>query len=322
MLSTINMTNCKFDVDRYTSADDFNKFYQNFGLDGIELMFVGDDTTIPSNLSKANIIGVHINCLSSWIDIWLENTHELIKEYGSLEECKKNTGCITPQDLINKYQKELDTAQNIGAKYVVFHVSDVTLDEAIHYNQRYSDTEIISACADLINTLTENRNYTFDFLCENLWWAGMNFRDPHITKEMMDKLNYANKGIMLDTGHLMHLNNDLETQEQAVDYILNILSNHEDLLSYIKGIHLHQSLTGKYVKNNLKNPIELSGNYNEKMNSIMMYIYQIDSHKAFETSSAKNIIEKINPKYLTHELISSSREEHYNLLQTQINAVK
>ena len=322
MITSINITNCKFDAKRYSSQTEFNKFYKDFNLDGIELMFINGDMTIPSVMSKAQINGIHINCLNSWIDLWFNNKNALIEEYGSVEECKKQTGCINREDLIEKYQKELDMAQKLGVKYVVFHVSDVTLSESIHYNQRYTDEIIISACADLINALTLNHNYSFDFLCENLWWGGMNFRDPKITKKMMDLINYPKKGIMLDTGHLMHLNNDLSNQEEAVSYILKILDQHKNLISYIKGIHLHQSITGKYVKDCLSNPIKLSGNYIDKMNSVMMYIYQIDTHKAFETVSAKKIIEKVKPEYLTHEFISSSLDEHYNLLKTQINAIK
>ena len=53
---------------------------------------------------------------------------------------------------------------------------------------------------------------------------------------------------MLDTGHFLHTNLDLKTQEEGVDYLNQMLDAHGDLVSYIKGIHLQQSLTGDYVK--------------------------------------------------------------------------
>ena len=49
---------------------------------------------------------------------------------------------------------------------------------------------------------------------------------------------------MLDTGHLIHTNTDIKTQQDAVDYINTVLDKHDELSSYIKGIHLNQSLSG------------------------------------------------------------------------------
>ena len=321
MISSINMTDCRYDAARYSSPQDFNEFYENFGLNGIELMFMGEDFSLPKVLSNAIINGLHLNCLNSLIDLLLNDKEALIREYGSLEECKHHTGCQNREDLIKKYQAQLNIAEKLKVKYVVFHVSDVTLWESVNYTQRYSDKEIVLAFADFINTLTENKNYSFDFLCENLWWAGMNLKSPEITELTMNSINYKNKGIMLDTGHLMHLNNDLKTEDEAVDFILDVLNKHLSVLPYIKGIHLHKSLTGAYVKENLQNPIKLSGNYSDKMTQTMMFIYGIDTHKAFTTPRACEIIKKINPKYLTHEFISSSRAEHYELISQQLNSI-
>ena len=69
-----------------------------------------------------------------------------------------------------------------------------------------------------------------------------------MTKRLLSQVHYQKKGIMLDTGHLMHMNLELKTQDEAVDYILEKVAEHGNLASYIKGMHLNQSITGAYVK--------------------------------------------------------------------------
>ena len=53
---------------------------------------------------------------------------------------------------------------------------------------------------------------------------------------------------MLDTGHLMNCNTGLRTQEEAVQYIFRILKMQEDILPYIRGVHLNASLSGECVE--------------------------------------------------------------------------
>lgn len=80
---------------------------------------------------------------------------------------------------------------------------------------------------------------------ENLWWPGFTFTSPQMTQKLMDGIHYEKKGIMLDTGHLLHTNLDLRNQREGIAYIQKQLEEHGELCSWIKGIHLNQSLTGK-----------------------------------------------------------------------------
>lgn len=272
MKTTINMTNHISDTDRFSSADDLKNFYESKNIDGLELMLTSGDASLNEKLEKSKIIGVHINTVPSWLALWNGNKEELLKEYITEEECIKQFGGITKNALIQKYRKELDFAERVGAEYVVFHVCEVTCGECADYKLRRSDEEVVKASCELINALLEGQNYHFYFLCENLWWAGLNMRNPEITKMLMDNIEYSKKGIMLDTGHMIHLNNDIKTQEEAIDFINEILDNHGSLCKYIKGVHLHQSISGDYVKEYLKNPIKLKGSYMQKFCDIMMHL--------------------------------------------------
>ena len=48
------------------------------------------------------------------------------------------------------------------------------------------------------------------------------------------------KGLMLDTGHFMNSNYELETPADALAYLHQMLDEHEALLPMIRGIHLNQ----------------------------------------------------------------------------------
>ena len=60
---------------------------------------------------------------------------------------------------------------------------------------------------------------------------------------------------MLDTGHFMNSNYELETPADALVYLHQMLDEHEALLPMIRGIHLNQSLSGHYMKDYRKHPL-------------------------------------------------------------------
>lgn len=109
-----------------------------------------------------------------------------------------------------------------------------------------SDAEVVDAAAAFINELLDGQDYPFWFLMENLWWPGLNMLDAAITSRLLSQVHYEKKGIMLDTGHFMNNHYHLQTPEDAVVCLNQMLDAHEPLLPMIRGIHLNQSLSGAY----------------------------------------------------------------------------
>ena len=127
---------------------------------------------------------------------------------------------------------------------------------------------------------------------------------------------------MLDTGHLMHTDLELNSQEEAVSYIHRCLDQHGELCDHIRGIHLNQSLTGAYRKQLMENLPELSEDYNERMEKIYTCVFRMDQHKPFTCAGVRELIKRIDPDYLTYEFISNNREEHMELLRQQRQALQ
>ena len=295
MKTMINFSNLRDDADRYNSARDLQGFYRQFGCDGLELMHMEEDTEYAVRVDAASVIrpdmvtGIHACCLSDW----MEQERSFLLEH---------------------YRKDLDFAHSIGAEYVVFHVTQVSGAECLDYHMLHTDKEVIDASCDLINELLEGQPYTFYFLMENLWWPGLTFLDPVLTDRLLDGVKYERKGLMLDTGHFMNTNPQLRTSGDAVCYLHRMLDEHRKLIPMIKGVHLHQSLSGEYVREYMKNPLSPVPDQQEFSSQVYEHIFRIDQHRPFTDPGVKGLIERISPEYLTYEYITRNREEHYQYL--------
>lgn len=318
MYRMINLVNYDSELERFKDKEDLIQFYSKYGINGIELQKV--QGLQEKYLHQDMIIGIHLPFFSTWVDFYKGDMDKVLKEYGSMEVVEQIYGGTEKSAIIKVYREQLEYAHRIGAKYVVFHICDVSIEESFTGRFMHSDEEVIDVSCKLINELLNGKDYQFDFLMENLWWPGLNFKNPSMTKRLLDGVHYKKKGIMLDTGHLMHTNEDLKTLEEALEYIKAVVNELGPLKEYIKGIHLHQSLTGERAKSMRDSKTELKQDYWERMSQVYEYIFQLDEHKPFVCEGIKEFIEEMNPQYLTYEFITRDREEHEAYLK-QISAM-
>ena len=107
--------------------------------------------------------------------------------------------------------------------------------------------------------------------------------------------------------------------DEAVDYIHTVLDRYEDL-HFIKGVHLHQSLTGTYAKDLMEHWQPTEGTYWEQLWSVMSHIFNIDTHKPFTSHRIKELLDRLPElEFLCLEQISGSREEHSGNLAVQVS---
>jgi hypothetical protein len=318
MIITTNITNTSYDMERFTDGDDIQVFCRKHRLHGLELLPYGENTlgTVPADL----VVGVHLSYYNCWVDFWNGNESGVLAEFGSRDAAEGILG-TDKEELIRRYRAQLVFAESVGAEYVVFHVSDVSMSEAVSYVFTHTDTQVIDAALELMNAILEGGRYSFRFLVENLWWPGFTMTKPHMTRRLLDGIRYDKKGIMLDLGHLLHTNIGLTTQEDGVAYIHQMLDAHGSLCAHIKGVHLQQSLSGSYVKALIANPPQLAGSYGDRLGQIYPHIYEIDAHRPFTSASVKTLIDRISPDFLTYEFSTRSREEHEVFLSRQNTAL-
>lgn len=313
-----NLTTSCEDLDRFASRDDLLSLMQ--GFDGVELMQFEDD--IRNIIPKERVTGLHMGYFPYWLDFWKNDLEAVRREFDSPETAYQIYGGQDKNAILNRYRRDLEYAHYWGAEYVVFHVSDATIEESFKLKYRHTDEEVIDGTIELLNELFAEEDGSIALLVENLWQPGLSFTRPEITRRLMDGVRYPNKGIMLDTGHLLHMNLDLRTQEEGLEYIYTLLDAHGDLCRYIRGVHLNQSLTGEYCRQTMQNPPDLSGSYADRYGKMFWHAFAVDKHLPFTCEGVDQLIERIAPEYLTFEFITSDSAQHRKYLNAQRKALR
>ena len=313
-----NITTSGCDLDRFSSREEFLALLD--GFDGVELMVCGED---ERNLIRSeNVVGLHMSSFYCWLDFWQGNMDRCLQEFGTEETVRAYYGGETRQALVDRFRADLANAGKYGAEYMVYHVADSNSVETLTGRYAHTDEEVIDAACDLINTALDGVTDGPMLLLENLWEPGLTFTRPEMTARLLKGIRYPSKGIMLDTGHLLHTDLSLRTQKEGVEYIHRRLEEHGDLCSHIHGIHLNQSLTGAYMKRVRKYPPILSADYIEKSGQLFEYVFQADRHKPFAIPGVRELIERIGPDYLTFEFISNDLNQHKTMLRRQWASLK
>jgi hypothetical protein len=173
----------------------------------------------------------------------------------------------------------------------------------------------------LINALFAGQDFRFELLMENLPWPGLSLTRPEITERLLSKVNYEKKGLLLDTGHLMCANPDIRDQDEGFRYIQNMLDAHGSLCEFIRGVHLHQSATGEYVKRVRENPPVMEKDCYRRLAQAYEYICRVDTHQAADSREARRLVERLAPDYLVHELRAGSPEQKRDGIRIQQKAI-
>lgn len=309
MFQSLSLPICRSVLDPCGGWDGIRTALRELEIDGIEAIWGGAwEEMLPP---PADIpCGYHLTFWPDWLDFYRDDRAALARKFGSAEAAYVFYGGRGGEHLLSDYKADLARAIAVGAKYVVFHVSDVSLEEGYTYRWEHTHEEVIDAAIECINELLRDIEPTFDFLVENQWWPGFTFTDPALTARLLEGIRYPRKGILLDTGHLMNCNTAIRTEAEGLAYIHAMLDRHGALSREIRGMHLHQSVSGAYVRTwGGKLPAWESDDYGARFGQSYGHILQIDRHEPWTDAGVAALIERIEPRYLTHELAASGFAE-------------
>lgn len=315
MLQLVNLSSYSSDLELISNNPTVLKnFLLDHQIDGLEVMFCNtwDERLFPRNI----IQGVHLRFWPAWLDFWRGNKGELLKQFGSEEHIVSCYGGLTREAWLKLYRENIRTAVSTGAQYLVFHVSHARIQELFSWQFSVSDSEVIEATIELVNELVDEIPANVALLFENLWWPGLTLKTPQLVGRLLEQVKHPNVGIMLDTGHLMNTNQQLRSEAEGINYILRILHNLGKYSHYVRGIHLHKSLSGEYMKQSLCRKIE-----SYDMTEIMNHILKIDQHQPFATSEVQRLINYIKPDFLVHEFMYSTTAEWSEKIKIQQQAL-
>ena len=300
---------------------------KDYALDGFELVYCGKDM---STFPRKNIVGLHLPFFADWVNFWLKDYEFLDHDFGSRSAWINFFAASKREDMIDFYQSALDKALETEVEYMVFHVSQVSLDETFTYKARHSDATVIKCAIELINAILGPFKEKLKtraipapaFLMENLWWAGFNLLDPALTQTLIDGIDYPNKGFMLDTGHLLCARPSLATEEEGADWIISCLKQHRQLLPFFRGIHLHSSLSKPYAPVSRDLPSWEGLSYEERYAESYYHVEKIDKHEPWNLPRLKEILDLLPTEFLVYEFKYNSKEELCHKLRQQVNFVE
>ena len=293
---------------------DMQYFSEKYGFDAFELIkfFDGDNSSL-----KKYIKGYHMRFFPSWMELYLEDFNSLYDELKDEKYFKSLCGGHSKKELIEYYKRELKIAKELEVEYVVFHACNVKVTEAMTYDFKYSDKEILNAVISIINEIFEDGEYDFKLLFENLWWSGLRLTNKEEIEYLLNGVKYKNVGFILDTGHMINNNRDIKNSKEGIKYIKENIENIGEYKNLIYGMHLNYSLSGEYVNRAIKENKEKNLSIEEIMNNVYQHVGSIDYHDPFEDKEIIDVINSLPIKYLVFELIGDTREELENKIQRQ-----
>jgi len=302
MIQNLNFVLADYALKECGSWEQLNKDIKELGLDGIEGIWDGFE--IPENLPEGLVKGYHMTFYADWMDFYTENTEILKKKFGTRENMEAFYLIKNREELIKRYKADLERAKKLGSPYVVFHVSEVSPDEVFSYKFRYTDEEVMDAFAEVLNEVFRDETSGIELLMENQWWPGLTLKSRKNAEYLLSRVKYKKKGFMLDTGHFMNSDLSIKCEEDGINALNNMLDELGDLTKYIRGMHLHQSLSSDYA---LANTGFVPDNfpwddYMKAFSFAYNHVLQLDRHQPWTNNGIKEIIERVKPEYLTHEL--------------------
>ena len=318
MLTLTNLSNADCDVAHilHGDADALPAILQEFGLDGIEFMLCApwDRTLFP----PAYIKGVHLLFWPTWVDFWRGDRSALMAEFSSEDNVRGYYGSLDVADWVEGWRENLRRATECQPQYLVFHVAHNSTSEMYTRSLSVTDEEVIRAAIELVNAIAGEIPRGCKLLFENLWWPGLTFQKPQLAAELLERVSYPDTGFMLDTGHLMNTNLDLQSEAEGAAYVQKIYHELGDLGKRVYGIHLHQSLSGAYTREMMRRHAGWKAPLDWQ--AAMDYVMRVDRHQPFHTDAARRIVETVQPMYLVHEFQHRSRDDLASKLRIQQRA--
>ncbi len=295
-----------------------SRMLQETGFDGFELYPVGDYdfSRIPSKL----VGGLHLRFFAMLRQIWQNDHDGLLRLFDTEENIIRYYGGATRDAVVQCYREQLQLARSFEVPYVVFHPVHYELEYVFNWKPPWNWQETVDLSADVINEVMQESLYEGWILFENLWWPG-NFRldSTEEIDRLLERVDYARSGLVLDTAHILNKNQDIRSEEEAVGYLIDEVDRLGDYCQLVKAVHLCKSLSGEHVREGMRrhDPYADAESFWERFSIALHHLRGIDVHDAFDHPSIAGLFDRITPEHVVFEFSFGSMDEWRSKIKRQ-----
>lgn len=277
------------------------------GCDGLELLTSFSEVPEPYRQYAG---GVHLPYATDWLAAW-EGRPYRFPDDGSLYYMYGRSS----EDVVSNLTRALDVASSVCPPYGVLHAGNADIPEIMMRRYSRDSTSVLRAFAEMVNTVVSGMpggEPPFKILFENLWWPGLRLSDESDFRLLDRLVEFDGWGFCLDTGHLMNTIPDLGSEEEGVDALLGIFQGYSrDMVERVETVHLHWSASGAYRRTFEERRME--GDPQDFVASAYPHISSIDQHNRFTDPRCAELLDILQPKYVTHELSGPSALDDFRL---------
>lgn len=167
---------------------------KGLGFDGVEIRAETIARYLDQPLPKDTVIGVHLSDKASWTSLWSTDPKKVRWAFGSLAVARAYLGYTSRAGMVESLKAEIETGRGLGARYFVFHASEIDCDSVLS-GQLQDDKPVLAAATKLIRELG-----CPELLIENAPIHEAGAHDSEQLIRLSDSLDHA--GLVLDTSHL------------------------------------------------------------------------------------------------------------------------
>lgn len=276
----------------YAYGNESEKIPEN---DGIELL-TGYSKENVSDFKKVE--SVHLPYCVDWYGTWsgkrkLPDMEEKSIVYFSYGKSKK--------EIVENICKAIDVAKDFSPSYGIMHAGSANYDELFLPDYSETDEEVLIAFCEIMNEVNAKTKIPFRMEFENQWWPGLRFLSFKEYEILKKNLDFDDWGLCLDTGHLLVTMKNSFDEKTSVESLKKHFSSFpKEMKERIEVVHLHTNYSGKFIAEFDRSEKNLS--FDETMKAAYRYVSGMDWHTPFSSPGCKELVDILEPKFVTHEM--------------------
>lgn len=274
-------------------------FLGSIGADGIELLTSYEE---PDPWYRGLAESVHLPYATDWLAAWEGRPYDLDDDCALFYMFGRSR-----DDVVSNVTRAIELASSLSPAYGVFHAANGDIPELCMRRHSRDDRQVLSDLAEMVNTVVAGfpgGEPPFRILFENLWWPGLRLVDESDYRFLAGKLEFEDWGICLDTGHMMNCLPDIRTESDGIEALLDIFRGYSrDLVDSVVAVHFHWSASWDYRSSFEERRME--GSAYDFIGTAYPHIMRIDQHMPFSDPRCAELLDVLEPDFVTHELPGS-----------------